>query len=169
MQRDGYQLAELNVAHLVAPRDDARVAGFMTAIDRINRLGMRAPGFVWMLEGSGGGDVDPRHASITEDPRYIINLTVWESVATLEHFVWNTVHGQFYDRRGEWFEGLNAHHLVMWWVAEGHRPTLGEALDRLAHLREHGDSDHAFGWRHLPEATVWRSRTVSGVAGGMVK
>ena len=47
------QLAELNIGRLLAPTDDPRVADFMNALDRINGLGKRMPGFVWMMEGSG--------------------------------------------------------------------------------------------------------------------
>lgn len=32
-----------------------------------------------------------------------------------------------------------------------------EGLARLDHLREKGDSDGAFGWAHLKQATRWRS------------
>ena len=52
----------------------------------------------------------------------------------------------------------------MWWVPEGHRPTLDEALARLAHLRAHGDSDHAFGWAYAKEARLWRERACNAVA-----
>ena len=89
------------------------------------------------------------------------NLTVWELVETLEAFVWNTVHRQFYERRREWFEVLGSMHFVMWWVPEGHRPTLDEGLARLAPPGGEGDSDHAFGWRHLQEARLWRTRACS--------
>jgi hypothetical protein len=34
---------------------------------------------------------------------------------------------------------------------------LNEALARLDDLRENGDSDQAFGWAHLKQATRWRS------------
>ena len=46
-------LAELNIGRLVAPTDDPQVAEFMNNLDRINGLGKRMPGFVWMMEGSG--------------------------------------------------------------------------------------------------------------------
>ena len=92
------------------------------------------------------------------------NLTVWESVEALEAFVWNTVHRQFYERRREWFEVLGEMHLVMWWVPEGHRPTLDEALERLEHLRAHGDSEHAFGWAYIEAARLWRERACNVAA-----
>jgi hypothetical protein len=37
---------------------------------------------------------------------------------------------------------------VMWWIEPGHRPTLGEALERLEQLKTHGSSEHAFDWAH---------------------
>ena len=55
-------------------------------------------------------------------------------------------------------------HFVMWHVEDGHRPTLDEALERLAHLEANGDSDHAFGWSHLEEAKLWRARRCAAVA-----
>jgi hypothetical protein len=164
MQRPGHHLAELNVGHLIAPTDDPRVAGFMAALDRINGLGKRMPGFVWMMEGSGEPGTGNTEAKIGGDPQYVSNLTVWEDVASLEQFVWNTVHRQFYDRRKEWFEVLGAMHFVMWWVPEGHRPTLDEALERLDHLRAHGPTDHAFGWAHLKDAELSRQRNCAGMA-----
>ena len=53
MQPEGTHLAELNVGRLIADTDDPRVAEFMNALDSINGLGKRMPGFVWMMEGSG--------------------------------------------------------------------------------------------------------------------
>ena len=77
---------------------------------------------------------------------------------SLEKIVWQTVHRQFHARRAEWFELMGEMHFVMWRVPAGHQPTLDKALARLDHLRAHGDSDHAFGWPHLPAAKLWRSR-----------
>ncbi|SPF80547.1 DUF3291 domain-containing protein [Pseudoprimorskyibacter insulae] len=149
-------LAELNVGRLLAPTDDPRVAEFMENIDRVNGLGKRMPGFVWMMEGSGEPNTGNTDTAIDGDPQYVSNLTVWKDVASLEKFVWNTVHKQFYERRNEWFEVLGEQHFVMWWVPAGHKPSFDEALARLDHKREHGDSDHAFGWSYLTEATGWK-------------
>jgi hypothetical protein len=157
------QLAQLNVGRLVAETDDPRVAEFMAALDRVNGLGKRMPGFVWMLEGSVPG-LGNTEAKIGGDPLLVSNLTVWESVEQLEHFVWNTVHRQFYERRREWFEVLGKRHFVMWWVPERHRPSLEEALARLEHLRDHGDSDHAFGWAFAKETRLWRVRNCNATA-----
>ena len=157
-------LAQLNIGRLLADMDDPRVAPFMDAIDMVNGIGKRSPGFVWMMENSGAPCTGYTETEFANDPRFISNLTVWEDVASLENFVWNTVHRQFYARRAEWFELLTDQHFVMWWVPVGHRPTLDEGLARLDHLNTNGPSDHAFGWRHLPEAQLWRDRSCSGVA-----
>jgi heme-degrading monooxygenase HmoA len=160
----GHHLAELNIGRLIAPTDDPRVAEFMAALDRVNGLGKRMPGFVWMMEGSGEPGRGNTENNIGDDPQMVANLTVWESVETLENFVWNTVHRQFYERRREWFEVLGAMHFVMWWVPAGHRPTLDEGLARLEHLRAHGDSDFAFGWKYLKDAQIWKQRACTPLA-----
>ncbi|SMX36619.1 DUF3291 domain-containing protein [Maliponia aquimaris] len=151
-------LAQLNIGRLVAPTDDPRVAEFMGALDRVNGLGKRMPGFVWMMEGSGEPGTGNTDTKIGGDPQFVANLTVWQDAESLERFVWGTIHKQFYDRRAEWFELMTDQHFVMWWIAEGHRPTLDEGLARLDLFQRNGDSDQAFGWAHLPQARMWRER-----------
>lgn len=157
-------LAELNIGRLVADTDDPRVAEFMAALDRINGMGKRMPGFVWMMEGSGEPGTGNTETKIDGAPRFVANLTVWESVETLENFVWNTVHRQFYERRKDWFEVLGEMHFVMWWVPAGHKPTLDEALERLELRKARGDTEEAFGWEWLAEAHLHKTRTCSGTA-----
>jgi hypothetical protein len=87
-----------------------------------------------------------------------VNMSVWETVEQLETYVWKTVHQRFYNRKAEWFEKMSRHYFVMWFVEEGHIPTLDEAKERLAHLEAHGNSDHAFGWDHLEHIKLWQSQ-----------
>ena len=47
---------------------------------------------------------------------------------------------------------------VLWWIAQGHIPTLEEARQRLEHYRAHGPSDFAFGWADLPAAKDFMAR-----------
>ena len=164
MQAPGYQLAELNVGRLLAPTDDPRVAEFMGALDRVNGLGKRMPGFVWMMEGSGEPGTGNTAAKLDGDAQYVSNLTVWDSVEALEAFVWKTVHKTFYERRAEWFEVLGKMHFVMWWVAAGHQPTLAEALERLAFLQANGDTDQAFGWSYRTQAQAWKTHQCTQMA-----
>lgn len=151
---DGRHLAQHNIARLAWPLDDPRVADFVDALDRVNGIAERSPGFVWRLQDLGGNATEI--AWDPSDPRMIVNMSVWQDLASLEAFVWKTVHRQFYARRTEWFEVLEAQHFVMWPIAAGHRPTLDEAREQLDHLRRHGDTPHAFGWEAGSEATLWR-------------
>ena len=144
-------LAELNVRRLVAPPDDPRVVDFMNNLDRINGLGKRMPRFVWMMEGSGGPGTGNTNAKLNDDPLFVPNLTVWEDYETLSAFVYQTLHKKFIDRKAEWFEVLEDKHFVMWWILAGHMPTLDEALARLAHFRDHGETEHAFGRSYFAE------------------
>lgn len=140
------QLAELNVGRLVAPTDDPRVAEFMANLDRVNGLGKRMPGFVWMMQGSGEPGTGNTEAKIDGDPQFVANLTVWEDFESLYSFVYRTLHDKFMARKAEWFKPLAEKHFVMWWVPAGHRPSLDEALGRLDLLRRNGASEDAFDW-----------------------
>lgn len=157
-------LAQLNVGRLLAPTDDPRVADFMNALDRVNGIGKRSAGFVWMMEGSGEPGTGNTENNIGDDPQFVANLTVWEDVRSLEQFVWNTVHRQFYNRRTEWFEVMGAQHFVMWHVPAGHRPSLQEGLERLDYLKQHGATDHAFNWAYAREASHWRDHICGAVS-----
>ncbi|HKL68710.1 DUF3291 domain-containing protein [Salibaculum sp.] len=150
-------LAEMNIGRLVAPTDAPQVREFMDNLDRVNTMGKRMPGFVWMMEGSGEPGTGNTENNIGDDPQFVANLTVWEDVESLERFVWGTIHKQFYDRRNQWFEVLGEQHFVMWWIEEGHRPSLSEGLARLETLKANGPGEHAFGWADLAQAHLWKS------------
>lgn len=148
-------LAQVNIARAKTTLDGPELQGFRDQLDAINAVADRSPGFVWRFQDETGHAMDVR---AFEDPRVAVNFSVWESAAALERFVWNTVHVRIYARKDEWFEAMESHHMAMWWVAPGHRPTIAEATERLAHRDAHGDTDHAFGWSHLAETTLWETR-----------
>ena len=148
------QLAQLNIAQWKV--DPAGPAGlkFVALLDTVNNAAERMPGFVWRYAEADAAD--PSTAGPFDDGTMIVNMSVWDTPAHLEDFVWNTVHKRVYARKDEWFAALGSQHFVMWWVEDGHVPTLEEAKARLDHLNEHGDSDHAFGWSHLPHIKLWQ-------------
>ncbi|MDE1972681.1 MAG: DUF3291 domain-containing protein [Hyphomicrobiales bacterium] len=147
-------LAQLNIGRLRHPGDDPRVADFMNNLDLVNGLAERSKGFVWRLKDGSGNATNIR---AYDDPQMIVNMSVWESVETLERFVWQTIHKRFYGRQSDWFQKLDRPHFVMWWIPAGHRPTVGEAKKRLEYLATHGPSDHAFGWASVPAAQLWKT------------
>ncbi|MFZ0602087.1 MAG: DUF3291 domain-containing protein [Roseiarcus sp.] len=148
-------IAQLNIGRFRYPPYDPRMAGFMTNLDRVNALAERSEGFVWRLKDESYNATAIRPAT---DPTMAVNLSVWEGAEALERFVWATVHKQFYNRKGDWFEKLGTPHFVMWPIPAGHIPDLEEAMGRLEHLRANGDSDFAFGWSHLAHIKLWLSR-----------
>jgi hypothetical protein len=149
-------IAQLNIGRALYPLDDPRMAGFMNALEAINAIADRSPGFVWrMADESGAGNTETKY---TDDPQQIVNMSVWESADALEHFVWQTAHQKIYNRKQEWFERPAQAIFVMWPVEEGHVPTLDEALKRLEHLRTHGSTDHAYSWDHLPHLKAWLTK-----------
>ena len=148
-------LAQLNVARFLHPTDDPRMAGFMDNLDRINAIAERSDGFVWRLKDDSGNATALR---LFEGADLAVNLSVWQSAEALEKFVWNTVHSRIYNGKAAWFEKMATPHFVLWSVPAGHIPTLAEAKARLDHLTAHGDSDHAFGWAHLPHIKLWMAK-----------
>ena len=60
-----HHLAQYNVAKLVAPLDDPRLAEFRARLDEINQLGDRSPGFVWRHQNADGNSKQSRAASDT--------------------------------------------------------------------------------------------------------
>jgi hypothetical protein len=138
-----YQLAQLNVAMLQAPLDSPPLADFVANLDRINALAEASPGFVWRLidEGNNATSLRP----IGEDA--IVNMSLWNDIESLNHFVYRSAHVEIMRRRKEWFERMADAYMVLWWVSRGHIPTVTEAIERLEHLRQHGPTRRAFTFR----------------------
>ncbi|WP_395298119.1 DUF3291 domain-containing protein [Kitasatospora hibisci] len=136
-----FHLAQLNVATLLHPIDDPRIAPFVELLDPVNAAANGAPGFVWRLVEDGAGDATGLRPA-GED--VIVNMSVWESQEALWDYAYRSGHLEALRRRREWFDRHVEAHLVLWWVPAGHRPSLDEAMGRLADLRVHGPSPRAF-------------------------
>ncbi|MEU3607291.1 DUF3291 domain-containing protein [Streptomyces sp. NPDC035033] len=134
-------LAQLNVAKLLHPLDDPRIAPFVEMLDPVNAAADAAPGFVWRLVGDGADDATALRPAGDD---VIVNLTVWESQEALRDFTYRSGHLEAMRRRREWFERHVEAHMVLWWVPAGHLPTVDEALERLADLRANGPTPRAF-------------------------
>ncbi len=148
-------IAQLNVATARYETDDPRFADFMNNLDRVNAIAERSPGFVWRLKDDSGNATNIRPA---DDPLFLVNMSVWETVEDLERFVFATAHRKIYARGEEWFHKMTTPRFVMWPVPVGHRPSIDEALARLARLTGEGPSDDAFGWERLAELKLWMKK-----------
>lgn len=145
----GYHLAQYNIAWIVAPLEDPVMADFTDNIDAINRLADEAPGFVWRHQTEDGNSTSIR---VRDDDRIIINFSTWESAEALFQFAFYSGHADYYRRRNEWFTHEDHPYAVLWWVPEGHEPTVEEAEERLASLKEHGPTPEAFTFKARFEA-----------------
>jgi len=155
------QLAQLNIARLLAPLDDPRLEGFVNNLDRVNGLGDASPGFVWRLQTDDG---DATALRPFPDPDIIVNLTVWESVESLRAFAYKGEHLEVFKQRRQWFEERVEPMVVLWWVADGHIPSVEEAKERLDFLRRHGPSPWAFPFSALQPPLLIQRATVSDTA-----
>jgi hypothetical protein len=139
------QLAQLNIALPSEPLDSVLLADFVAALEPVNAAADAAPGFVWRLQTDAG---DATGITALGDDRLIVNMSVWESTESLRGFVYGSrIHRDVLRRKREWFERLGEAHVVLWWVAAGQIPTIGEAERRLALLRAQGPSPAGFTFR----------------------
>jgi len=139
-----YELAQMNVARLRAPIDSPQLAGFVSALDRINAIADGSPGFVWRLQDDTGNATALR--PMGED--FIVNISVWQDPQSLQAFVYRSDHVGVMRRRRDWFEKMDIY-LVLWWVPRGHRSTEVEGVERLNLLRSRGPSADAFTFGNL--------------------
>ncbi len=137
-------LAQLNIAKAKAPLDSPVLKDFVDNLDPINALAENSPGFIWRLKGDSGNATE---IQFSEDPLMISNMSVWASLDSLKDFIFKTHHLEFLKRKKEWFEKMASAHQVMWWIPEGHIPSLEEANARLRYLDEHGETPYAFTFR----------------------
>jgi hypothetical protein len=151
-----YHLAQINIARMLAPIDDPLMADFVAQLPPINALAEESPGFIWRLQSESG---DATSIKVYEDDMIIINLTVWESVDALREFVYKSGHYGVLRDRKRWFEIFKGPYYALWWVLAGHLPDPQEGKERLEYLRDHGDTDHAFSFKHVfPMPTVEQAR-----------
>lgn len=153
-----YHLAQVNIGRVKAPIEDSLMAGFVARLDEINALAERSPGFVWRLQTSEGNATYFR--PYPHDDRILINMSVWQSVEALRHYVYKTAHAELLRQRENWFEKFAGMYMALWWVPEGHRPGMDEATKRLAHLEKHGPTQFAFTFKKTFEPDEQFQRTI---------
>jgi hypothetical protein len=138
-----YQLAQLNIANMKAPLESPSMADFGANLQRINALAEASPGYIWRFQDEAGDATAFR--PFGDD--MLVNLSVWRDVQALSDYVYTSAHTEVLKRRQEWFSKVDTVHMVLWWVPAGYRPSVQEAAERLALLRERGASVQAFSFR----------------------
>lgn len=146
-----YHLAQFNVARFRYPSDHPGLEGFTSRLDSVNALAESSPGFVWRFQDETGNAMA---VQAFDDPRVLLNLSVWETWEHLKAYVYSGGHLEVMRRRAEWIEPHAEPHLVMWWVAAGHIPTIEEAKARLDRLRTEGPTRDAFTPRTIKKTSL---------------
>jgi hypothetical protein len=136
-----YQLAQVNVARMLAPLSDPVMAEFVAQLDTINALADSSPGFIWRLQTPEGNATALKPY---EDDLILVNLSVWASLPTYQDFVYKSRHRAVMQQRRQWFQRFDGIYTALWWVRGGHIPSVEEAKERLECLRAHGETGYAF-------------------------
>ena len=139
-----FQLAQVNIARMLAPMDSPIMADFVANLDPINALAEKSEGFVWRLKDESNNATSIK---IFDDDYLIVNMSVWASAEALFQYVYQSDHIKVFKRRKEWFEKMPEMHMALWYTREGKWPTVDEAIERLVHLRTNGETPYAFSFR----------------------
>lgn len=137
----GFHLAQVNVAYAVADLDSPAMAGFVRAQPHVNRAADANDGLVWRLQDESGGSTN---VPFLNDDRWVVNLSVWRSMADLEAFTFSDPHRKIMAMRKKWFEPHDKPATACWWVPAGHLPDTAEAERMLTRLWAEGSSDAVF-------------------------
>ena len=124
--------------------EDPVMAGFVARLESLNALADASAGFVWRYQTDEG---DATEVRVFEDQLILFNMSVWDSVESLESYVYRSDHVQTLQKRAEWFERPSRGPLALWWIAAGHVPTVEEAKERFDSLWQGGPSPFAFTFR----------------------
>ena len=136
-----HHLAQMNVGTILYDLADPRMKGFVDNLERINALAEASPGFVWRLQDEAG---DATGIQVTDDPRFIVNLSLWETAEALFDFVYRSAHTGIMAQRRQWFLRPADAFQVLWWLPAGEVPTVEAGLARLQRLRDLGPTPEAF-------------------------
>jgi catechol 2,3-dioxygenase-like lactoylglutathione lyase family enzyme len=146
-----YHLVHANVARARGPLDSPVMAGFVSQVEEINALARGAAGFVAQprLPDEGG----------VYSASFLVNVSVLESVESLDAFTHEGKHATMLERRGEWFHPPTAGSTyVLYWLPKGHVVTEKEVKERLDHLGRYGPTPYAFTFAHrFTAAQAWGS------------
>ena len=139
--KSDHHLVHANVAHARAPLDGPLMADFVAQVDEINSLARAAPGFV-------AQPTLPDEGTVYTAP-FLLNVSVWESVESLDAFTHQGKHAAALERRAEWFhQGTQRRAYVLYWVRKGQPVTENQVKQRLDHLAKHGPTPYAFTFDH---------------------
>jgi hypothetical protein len=147
-----YHLAHTNIAWMHGAIDDPVMSGLAGRIGEINRLAEESRGFVWRIPDT---ESSLTHLELFRedfpgfDPaRLFYNMSVWESLEDLREYTLFSAHAEMIYERRQWLDSIAGANVALWWIPEGHRPTVLESAERLRHIRQFGPAPYAFTLRN---------------------
>jgi hypothetical protein len=143
-----FNLAQVNIAIAKGAMDSEVMKVFSDNLDPINTIAEASEGFVWRLKDEAG---NATNIVFSDNPNELVNMSVWQSVDALKHFMFKTHHIDFLKRKKEWFETVTEQTYALWWVPVGHYPSIQEAKDRLTLLNTNGETAEAFTFKTCVE------------------
>jgi hypothetical protein len=152
------QLAQFNVARMLAPLGSELMLEFEEKLDPVNQLAEQSPGFVWRFKEDNNNATS---VTVFDDDCWLINMSVWQSIDDLFNYVYKSGHLQVFRKKQQWFEPPKEKNMVMWYIKDHMFPSIDEAVDRLLHLREHGDTPYAFSFKSrftVEDLNSWNSK-----------
>lgn len=138
-----WHLAQVNIARARTPLTDSVMADFIAHLDAVNAAAEASRGFIWRLKAEDGGS--SAYVPFSDDPRVIVNMSVWTSIEPLETYVYRiNDHADVFRDRRRWFEPMEGPQLALWWIGAGQIPTVDAGRQRLEFLRRNGPTPYAF-------------------------
>lgn len=139
-----YNLAEVNIAKMLAPLDDPIMQDFVSNIERINALADKSDGFVWRMQNEDKEEGD----KIFQDNSLVINISVWRDLESLFNYTYSSGHIEVFKRKKEWFDKMKFMHMAFWYVPVDHTPEFQEAKNRLDYIIKFGETPYAFSFKN---------------------
>jgi len=147
-----FHLAHANVAWMHGKINEPVMSGLASRIDEISRLAEESRGFVWRIPDS---ETSFTHLEVFRedfpgfDPaRFFFNMSVWENLEDLREYTLFSAHAEMIYERRQWLDSIAGANVALWWIPEGHRPTIAESVERLRNVRKFGPTSYAFTLRH---------------------
>jgi hypothetical protein len=145
MNKITWHLAQINIGKIIGTSiNDEVMTSFVAQLDEVNALADGHKGFVWRLKDENNSAVSLNPFG---DERILINMSVWETIADLETFVYSGRHREVLRSRRDWFVKFGQVFAALWYVPEGQTPSVEGARERLNFLQKNGPTAHAFDFK----------------------
>lgn len=144
-------LAQFNIIKLKDELNSPIIKEFRDFLAPVNLLAEESNGFIWRLKdesGESATDIETPY----EDKLIFINMSVWENFDYLKEYTYKTVHSYFVRNKKKWSNNMEGYRAVMWYVDEGHIPTINEGKEKLDLLNKNGSSYEAFSTTEIFDA-----------------